>query len=122
LREHVRAGHRVIVISGSFAALVEVIMKRLVDGRVEVIGSSVRAFGRGLIAHRHCEGEAKVKMALDHGVPDREWDVGYSDSAADIHVLRRCKRRVLVNPSEKTVAAYRRALGAQFEIVRCTGN
>jgi phosphatidylglycerophosphatase C len=119
LREHARAGHRVVVLSGSFRPLVELIIKRLVDGRVQVIGSTVRAFGRGLIAHQHCVGEAKVKMALDHGVPDRQWNVGYSDSAADIHVLRRCKRRILVNPSRKTIAAYRRALGAEFEIVRC---
>jgi phosphatidylglycerophosphatase C len=119
LREHVRAGHRAVVISGSFRPLVELIIKRLVDGRVEVIGSSVRAFGRGLIAHHHCVGETKVKMALHHGLPDRQWDVGYSDSAADIHVLRRCKRRILINPSEKTIAAYRRAFGGEFEIVRC---
>jgi phosphatidylglycerophosphatase C len=122
LRAHVRAGHRVVVLSGSFCSLVELIIKRLVEGRVEVIGSSVRAFGWGLIAHRHCVGEAKVRMALDHGVPDRQWDVGYSDSAADIHVLRRCKRRILVNPSEKTMAAYRRALGPELEIVRCNSN
>jgi phosphatidylglycerophosphatase C len=122
LREHARAGHRVVVLSGSFRSLVELIVKRLIDGRVEVIGSSVRAFGRGLIPDQHCVGKAKVKMALDHGVPNRQWDVGYSDSAADIHVLRRCKRRILVNPSEKTIAAYRRALGTEFEIVRCTEN
>jgi phosphatidylglycerophosphatase C len=122
LREHVRARHRVVVLSGSFCPLVDLIIKRLVEGRVEVIGSSVRAFAWGLIAHRHCVGEAKVKMALDHGLPDRQWDVGYSDSAADIHVLRRCKRRILVNPSEKAIAAYRRALGAEFEIVRCNSN
>jgi phosphatidylglycerophosphatase C len=119
LQEHVRAGHRVVVLSGSFCQLVEFIIKRLVDGRVEVIGSSVRAFGRGLIAEHHCVGEAKVRMALDRGVPDRQWDVGYSDSTADIYVLQRCKRRILVNPSEKTIAAYRRAFGAEFEIVRC---
>ncbi len=122
LREHVRAGHRVVVLSGSLCPLVELIIERLVEGPVEVIASSVRPFGWGLIAHRHCVGEAKVKMALDHGVPDRQWDVGYSDSAADIHVLRRCKRRILINPSEKAIAAYRRALGAEFEIVRCNSN
>lgn len=122
LREHVRAGHRVVVLSGSFRPLVEFIINRLVDGRVQVIGSTVRAFGRGLIAHRHCVGEAKVEIALDHGVPDRQWDVGYSDSAADIHVLRRCKRRILVNPSQRTIAAYRRALGAELEIVRCNAS
>lgn len=66
LQEHVRAGHRVVVLSGSFRLLVELIIKRLVDGRVQVIGSTVRAFGRGLIAHHHCVGEAKVKTALDH--------------------------------------------------------
>jgi phosphoserine phosphatase len=122
LREHVRAGHRVVVLSGSFRPLVELIIKRLVEGQVEVIGSSLRAFGWGLIADRHCVGEAKVTMALDHGLPDRAWDVGFSDSAADIHVLRRCKRRILVNPSEKTIAAYRKALGSEFEIMRCNSN
>ena len=119
LREHVRAGHRVVVISGCFDAIVELILERLVDGRIEVIGSRVRQFARGMIGEQHCIGAAKVRRALELGLPDRPWDVGYSDSALDLHVLRRCTRRVLVNPSARTLAACRRALGDGFEVRRC---
>ena len=119
LRQHVRAGHRVVVISGCFDSIVELILRRLVDGPIEVIGSRVRHFARGMIGEQHCIGAAKVRRALEMGLPDRPWDVGYSDSALDLHVLRRCKRRVLVNPSARTLAACRRALGDGFEVRRC---
>jgi len=118
LRTHVREGHRVIVVSGSLASLVKLMMKRLFDEDVEVIGSSVKAFCGGLIGQKHCIGRAKVEMMLAAGVPDREWGFGYSDSALDIPLLRRCKRRFLVNPSARTIAAYRKALGDGFEVLR----
>jgi phosphatidylglycerophosphatase C len=118
LRMHVREGHRVIVVSGSLASLVKLMMKRLFDEEVEVIGSSVTAFCGGLIGQKHCIGRAKIEMMLAAGVPDGQWGFGYSDSALDIPLLRRCKRRFLVNPSARTIAAYRKALGDGFEVLR----
>jgi phosphatidylglycerophosphatase C len=117
LRTHVREGHRVIVVSGSLDQLVKLMMKRLFDEEVEVMGSSVRTFCGGLIGERHCIGKAKVEMMLAAGVPDCQWGFGYSDSALDIPLLRRCKRRFLVNPSERTIAACRKAFGDAFEVI-----
>jgi phosphatidylglycerophosphatase C len=120
LRAHVRDGHRVIVVSGSLELLVRLMMKRLFDEDVEVIGSSVRTFFGGLVGRRHCIGKTKVEMLLEAGLPDEQWGFGYTDSALDIPLLRRCRRRFLVNPSERTIAAYRRALPDGFDVIRCS--
>lgn len=119
LRAHVRDGHRVIVVSGSLELLVRLMMKRLFEEDVEVIGSSVRTFFGGLVGRRHCIGKTKVEMLLEAGLPDGQWGFGYTDSALDIPLLGRCRRRFLVNPSERTIAAYRRAFPDGFDVIRC---
>jgi phosphatidylglycerophosphatase C len=120
LRAHVRDGHRVIVVSGSLELLVRLMMKRLFDEKVEVIASSVRPFFGGLVGHRHCIGKTKVEMLLEAGAPDGPWGFGYSDSALDIPMLRRCERRILVNPSERTLAACRKVFRDGFDVLRCS--
>jgi phosphatidylglycerophosphatase C len=122
LRAHVRDGHRVIVVSGSLDLLVELMVKRLFEEHVEVIASSVRPFLGGFIGRRHCIGKTKVEMLLSAGVPDSEWDFGYTDSALDIPLLARCRRRFLVNPSARTIAACRRAFQDRFDVIRCTSD
>lgn len=64
-------------------------------------------------------GSRRGAGSLAAGVPDRKWDYGYSDSAADIPILRNCRKRYVVNPDRRTLGKYRREFANDFDVLRC---
>jgi phosphatidylglycerophosphatase C len=116
LNAHVEAGARVVVVTGAAAALAERVCRRIGAQPSHVIGSTLQPLLGGWVAHRHCYGPRKVRMAHEHGLGPR-WDCVYTDSASDLPILVRSERRVLVNPRPQDRARVHAALGATFEIV-----
>jgi phosphatidylglycerophosphatase C len=97
LLAHLAAGARVFVATGSEARLAARICARLGAADVEVVGSLLRPRWGGWVAHRHCFGGRKLRMLLERGAGE-SWDCVYTDSAADLPILARGARRIVVNP------------------------
>jgi phosphatidylglycerophosphatase C len=119
VKMHIEKGHRVVVVSGSFAKLVQLIMRSLVGADVEIVASTSRPLLGGLVGHRHCVGSRKLEMTLAAGIPDRQWDYGYTDSASDIPIMRRCRKRYVINPDARTLARYRQEFRNDFDVLSC---
>ncbi|HET7842696.1 MAG TPA: haloacid dehalogenase-like hydrolase, partial [Xanthomonadales bacterium] len=64
---------------------------------------------------RHCYGAAKCVALAGSG--HERWDIAYSDSLADLPLLRGADRAVLVNASPAMVAEATRQLGRTPELV-----
>jgi phosphatidylglycerophosphatase C len=84
-----------------------------------LVGTRLREFLSGLcVAGANCYGDEKVRRiqeTLESGFVSEK---GYSDSAADLPMLRLCKERILVTPTKEHVRVYTTALGAHgFRIV-----
>lgn len=116
LREHQHAGAKVVIATGCTAALAERICGALDLRDVTVVGSTLRPWRGGWVADKHCFGRKKVATLIAAGLGDT-WDVAYTDSAADIPLLSRARRRVLVNPKPATQARISAALGATFDVM-----
>ena len=119
VHHHLQSGHRVVVVSGSFAKLVRLMMSSLVGREVEVVASTHRPLFSGRVGHLHCVGSRKPEMTIAAGVPDRQWDYGYSDSASDIPIMPRCRKRYVINPSPRTLEKSRREFLDDFDVLTC---
>lgn len=118
LREQDAAGRQLVVMSGSFDWIVRDILSRIAPGQYTIVASTHRRFMWGFIVDKHCVGQNKIQMARSAKVPDGPWDVGYSDSAWDVPMLRNCRTRYVVNPSNRTLERFKSAFGADFNVVR----
>jgi phosphatidylglycerophosphatase C len=119
LAMHMKEGHRIVVVSGSFAKLVQLMMSRLVGTEVEVVASTSRSLLGGRVGHRHCVGSRKLQMTIAAGIPDRQWDYGYTDSASDIPIMRRCRKRCVVNPDARILDRYHEEFQNDFDVLHC---
>lgn len=111
LREHQRAGHRVVIATGAHEGLARAICDALGLESLEVVGSSLRPWGGGMMAREHCFGERKVTMLRARGFPP-PWPWVYTDSASDLPLLRHAGEGFLVNPSRRVRERCARALPA----------
>ena len=111
VREHVAAGDRVVVISGCAQPLLETILAELGVAGVEIAGSPVALDGRGVRAVFHNYGTNKLATLERLGIA-APWDVAYSDSRADLPLLRGAHQAVLVNPRARDERAVRAVIGA----------
>ena len=118
LREHRRQGRRIRILSGSPTGLVSAIARRIDEGAFTVVGSKTRRFAGGFVAIEHCVRERKVTMAVCAGVANGPWHSGYSDSAWDIPMLRRCRERYAVNPTRRARHYLLRAFGDGITVVQ----
>jgi phosphatidylglycerophosphatase C len=118
IREQDAAGRQLVVMSGSFDWLVRDILSRIAPGQYTIVASTHRRFMWGFVVDELCVGQQKVQMALSAKVPNGPWDAGYSDSAWDIPMLRNCRTRYVVNPSNRTQDRFKSAFGADFNVVR----
>lgn len=117
LREHVAAGDRVFVVSGTAHYLLQGLLRRLeVDG-VTALGTEVEFGPGGLRARRHNYGRTKLATLAEVGV-QAPWSVSYSDSYADLPILAAATRAVLVDPSPAHERLLRDALGGRLELLR----
>lgn len=114
LREHLAAGDRVVVATGSEERLVQAVLAGLgIDG-VAIVASQIE-LDPVVRIRRHCYGAAKcvALAALGH----ERWDVAYTDSLADLPLLRAADRAVLVDATPEMAAAATRLLGRAPELV-----
>jgi len=114
LRAHLAAGDRVLIASGSEETLVRAVLAAWELGDVPVVASQMQ-FEPDVRVLRHCFGAAKCVAlgALGHA----RWDIAYSDSLADLPLLRAADRAVLVNASPELVRAATAQLGRTPECV-----
>lgn len=116
LQAHQRSGARVFIATGSEVTLARRICARLGIRDVEIVGSTLRRWWGGWIAGEHCFGQRKVTMLIERGAGER-WDCVYSDSVADLPILARGARRVVVNPRPSQRSSLEAQLGGVLEIV-----
>ena len=105
----------VIVATGAPPELARSILDFAGHGDVPVIGTAVGPRLGAMVATRHCHHEEKMRMLRERGYGDIE--VAYSDSSADLPLLRAARRPVVVNPKPGRVEAFRRVLPAGTPIL-----
>lgn len=115
LLRHQSEGARVLVATGSVAPLAERVCRHIGIRGVELVGSTLRRWCGGWVADKHCFGRRKVSMLREHGLD--QWDVVYTDSAADLPLLKHGIRRYLVNPTPEDRKKILDRLGPDLEVV-----
>ena len=106
--DHRSGGDRVIVATGAPAELVRAILGFVSHQDVPVIGSLVGPRLGAITATRHCHHEEKMRMLRERGYGDIA--VAYSDSAADLPLLKAARVPVVVNPKRNRIEFFRRVL------------
>lgn len=110
LGAHRSAGDAVVVATGTSPALASAILGFVAHADVAVVGSRSESFLGGMTTVHHCHGENKLRMLREAGF-DAPIVRAYSDSTADLPLLRAAREPVVVNPRPHRVAVFRRALG-----------
>ncbi|HRN62785.1 MAG TPA: haloacid dehalogenase-like hydrolase [Luteimonas sp.] len=108
LHRHREAGDRVVIATGAPPGLARAILALVAHEAVPVIGTAVGPRFGAVVATRHCHAEEKMRMLRERGYGDI--DVAYSDSSADLPLLKAAKAPVVVNPKHSRVAMFRRVL------------
>jgi len=104
-----------LVATGSVAPLAERVCVHIGVIGVEIVGSTLQRWYGGWVADRHCFGRRKVSMLRAHGLD--QWDVVYTDSAADLPLLTHGTRRYVVNPTPEDRKKIFDRLGPDLEVV-----
>lgn len=109
LHRHREAGDLVLIATGAPPELARAILAFVAHEDVPVIGTStVRRFG-AVIADRHCHAGEKVRMIRAAGYGGAITHA-YSDSTADLPLLRAASAPVVVNPKARSVERFAREL------------
>lgn len=114
-RAHRDAGDRVVVATGAPPELAREILRFVTQHDVPVIGTEVGPCAGAVIAKRHCHNEEKMRMLRERGYGDI--DVAYSDSTADLPLLKAARAPVVVNPKHSRVDFFRQVLPAGTRIL-----
>jgi phosphatidylglycerophosphatase C len=96
LRAHQQNGDQVLIVTGTLPLIVRRVLRAQRIAGVRVIGSRLQPRWGGWIAHRHNIGQAKVRALASAGL--HQYDVVYTDSRADLPMVRRAQRVVWVQP------------------------
>ena len=113
--EHRRAGDKVVVATGAPPELARAILAFVAHQDVTVIGSEVGPRFGAMGATRHCHNEEKMRMLRERGYGDIA--VAYSDSTADLPLLKAAKAPVVVNPKHSRVEFFGKVLPAGTPIL-----
>jgi phosphatidylglycerophosphatase C len=121
LRGHRASGDRVVIATGAPPELARAILAFVTHQDVPVIGTAVGPRFGAMGARRHCHNEEKVRMLRERGYG--EIAVAYSDSSADLPLLKAARAPVVVNPKAERVEMFRRVLPAGTPILNwgCVG-
>jgi phosphatidylglycerophosphatase C len=114
-RQHRAAGDRVVVATGAPPELARAILSFVAHEDVPVVGTAVGPRFGAVIATRHCHNEEKMRMLRERGYG--EVAVAYSDSSADLPLLKAARAPVVVNPKPARVEMFRRVLPAGTPIL-----
>ena len=106
--QHRAQGDRVVVATGAPPELARAILGFAGHSDVPVIGTVVGPRAGAMVAIRHCHHEEKMRMLRERGYGDI--DMAYSDSMADLPLLKAARRPVVVNPKPGRVEAFGREL------------
>lgn len=115
LHAHRSAGDRVVVATGAPPELARAILAFVAHEDVPVVGTEVGPRFGAVIARRHCHAENKLVMLREAGF---EGPIvrAYSDSTADLPLLRAARHAVVVNPKPSARNAFRKALGDDVDM------
>ncbi len=108
LQRHRDAGDRVIIATGASPELARAILDFVAHEDLPVIGSLGGPFLGGMVTTEHCHHQNKMRMIWDAGYD--QIAVAYSDSSADLPLLKAARKPVVVNPKRGRVAMFRRVL------------
>jgi len=120
LQRHLDAGDQVIIATGAPPALARGIMTLAGYDALPLFGTEVQACLGGLSLTRHCHFEEKMRILHEAGYAGI--DIAYSDSTADLPLLKAAKHPVVVNPKPARIAMFQRVLpeGTPFLNWGCT--
>ena len=110
LRRHREAGDRVLVATGAPPELARAMLVLAAHEDLPVIGTDIGPRLGGVGPRRHCHAGMKMRMIREAGYGDIA--IAYSDSIADLPLLKAARRPVVVNPKPSRVAMFRRTLPA----------
>ena len=116
LHHHLAAGDRVLIATGAPPELAREILRFVAHEKVPVIGTKVGPRLGAVMAVRHCHFEEKLRMIRDAGYGG-EIASAYSDSSADLPLLRAARAPVVVNPKLDEIELFRRELPAGTPIL-----
>ncbi|MFL6592911.1 MAG: haloacid dehalogenase-like hydrolase [Luteimonas sp.] len=121
LAGHLAARDRVVVATGAPPALAHAILAFVAREDVPVVGSHEAPRFGGLVTVDHCHNENKLRCLARHGYG--AIDTAYSDSDADLPLLKAARHPVVVNPKRSRAAMFRRVLPAGTPILNwgCAG-
>ncbi|MDH5835416.1 haloacid dehalogenase-like hydrolase [Luteimonas kalidii] len=121
LHRHREAGDRVVIATGAPPELARAILAFVAHEAVPVIGTRVGPRLGAIVAVRHCHAEEKMRMLRECGYG--EIAIAYSDSSADLPLLKAARTPVVVNPKHGNVALFERVLPAGTPILNwgCAG-
>src|SRR5690606_16846148 len=108
LHRHRQDGDEVVIATGAPPELARAILDFVAHEDLPVIGSLGERFLGGYVTAVHCHAGNKMRMLRAHGFGDI--DVAYSDSSADLPLLKAARNPVVVNPKPGRVAMFRRVL------------
>nr|WP_255595475.1 haloacid dehalogenase-like hydrolase [Lysobacter sp. BMK333-48F3] len=109
LHRHRVQGDRVVVATGAPPELARAILAFVAHEDVPVVGTLVGPRLGALAARRHCHSEMKMTMLREVGF-DAPVEIAYSDSSADLPLLKAARAPVVVNPKAGRVEMFRRVL------------
>lgn len=108
LHRHRTVGDRVLIATGAPPELARAILDFVAHEDLPVIGSLGKPFLGGYVTDRHCHAENKMRMIRDAGY--EQIATAYSDSRADLPLLKAASKPVVVNPKANAVATFRQVL------------
>ncbi|MGV8931124.1 MAG: haloacid dehalogenase-like hydrolase [Luteimonas sp.] len=108
LHRHRKDGDRVVIATGAPPELARAILDFVAHQDLPVIGSLGMPFLGGYVTEQHCHAENKMRMIWAAGYD--QIAVAYSDSRADLPLLKAARKPVVVNPKSSAIATFRRVL------------
>ncbi|MDB6162583.1 MAG: haloacid dehalogenase [Xanthomonadaceae bacterium] len=111
LERHLAAGDRVVIATGAPPELAHAILEFVAHSDVPVVGSHEAPFMGGLVTIDHCHSDNKLRCLERKGYSG-PIAIAYSDSSADLPLLKAARHPVVVNPKPGSIAMFRRVLPA----------
>lgn len=116
LRERIRSGARIIIVSGCEERLLRALLAELGLGGIDVVATRLRRGWFGQRVAWHNVGAAKVARLAELGI-EAPWQMACTDAWADVPLLRGAREAVLVNATPRLCKRVEKALGRSVKRV-----
>ena len=104
LTAHCQAGDDVVIATGAPVELAQAILALVGLSDLAVLGTQIHFHRWRLCALRHCHYRQKVTMLTEAGFGSIA--IAYSDSVADLPLLKAARQPVVVNPKKTQIPAF----------------